>query len=294
MRVGFVGLGTMGLPMAQRLLAASHEVTGFSRSDGPLQRLVKAGGVPASDLQETISSSAVLIMCLPDDVAVMQVVQECLPLVAGKVLIDCSTVSPETERRLHREVVASGGRYLDAPVSGGPVGARAGTLSTVVGGDGRTLAAVRPLIGTFAAHIVLVGGPGSGQVVKLCNQVVVGAQMLGLCEAIRLAVRSGVEPSQVHEMLLHSTGDCFMARTRFPVPGVLPDSPASNNWRPDFTTHLMAKDLDLALTQADSVRAALPVAAALHAALELAMSEGLASRDWSSVSTVLARGQETA
>src|ERR1019366_3625096 len=129
----------------------------------------------------------------------------------------------------------------------GTAGARKGQLTLMVGGDVDTLAAARPAMDPFTGRLVHVGGPGMGQVVKLCNNLIYAAQMLATAEAAPLAVTSGVDMIKLHEVLVHSGGDCVAGRTRLPVPGVVPDSPASNGWRPGFMTDLMAKDLDLAL-----------------------------------------------
>jgi 3-hydroxyisobutyrate dehydrogenase len=287
MRVGFVGLGTMGRPMARRILAADHELVCSSRSPAAVRELVAEGARAAGGPAEVVASSEITVLCLPDDEAVATVVAEAVPAVSGRLLVDCSTVAPETERRLHELVRSAGGRYLDAPISGGPAGAAAGTLAVMAGGEAGALDRARPALAAFAAEVTHVGGPGAGQVVKLCNQLVVAGQMLGLCEAVLLAERSGVDPAAVHRVLVHSTGDCTMARTRFPVPGVVPTSPASNGWRPDFTTRLMAKDLDLALAHAGGTSTPLLVAPILRALLGASAHAGFESADWSAFVNVL-------
>lgn len=293
MRIGFVGLGTMGRPMARRILAAGHELTCTSRSPAPVRELAAEGARAADAPAEVVASSEITVLCLPDDDAVEAVVAQVMPVVSGRLVVDCSTVAPETERRLHALVRSAGGRYLDAPISGGPAGAAAGTLTVMAGGEADALDRARPALGAFAAEITHVGGPGAGQVVKLCNQLVVAGQMLGLCEAVLLAERSGVDPAAVHRVLVRSTGDCTMARTRFPVPGVVPTSPASNGWRPDFTTRLMAKDLDLALAHAGGSGTPLLVGPILRALLGASAHAGYEGADWSAFITVLRdHGQE--
>ena len=150
----------------------------------------------------------------------------------GKVVVDCSTIDPDVTRDQH----ATGHRHRRPVPRRPPVrghrGAEAGTLTLMVGGDEATLATVRPVLDAFAARIVHVGGPGMGQVVKLCNNLIYAAQMLATAEATAMALRSGVDLVKLLEVLMHSTGDCVAVRTRLPVPGVLPESPASNGWRP--------------------------------------------------------------
>ena len=248
MDVGFIGLGTMGLPMARRLLAVGHVVHCSSRSPRPVHTLGAEGAVAHDDANEVIASAEVAFLCLPDDVAVRSVLDRALTdsVMKNRVVVNCSTVSPSLEKTLHDEVGRAEGSYLDAPVSGGPAGARAGTLAIMVGGGRPAFARAEPLLTVMGSWVKLVGGPGAGQVVKLCCQSVVGAQLLAIAESLELARRNAIDPAGLQGALAHSTADCVMARTRFPEPHVLSDSPASDGWRPDFTTSLMAKDIGLA------------------------------------------------
>jgi 3-hydroxyisobutyrate dehydrogenase len=211
-----------------------------------------------------------------------------LPALApGKIVVDTSTIDPDVEREQHRRVAATGAGYLDGPLSGGTAGAQRGTLTVMVGGDAATLDSVRPALEPMSALVVHVGGPGMGQVVKLCNNLIYAAQMLATAEATALALKSGADPSQLLEVLTHSTGDCVAVRTRLPVAGVLPDSPASNDWKPGFMTDLMAKDLDLALAYA--ARAGVPLASTATArqVLTAATSAGYGREDFSALSKVV-------
>jgi 3-hydroxyisobutyrate dehydrogenase len=205
----------------------------------------------------------------------------------GKVVVDTSTIDPDVEREQHRRVSATGAGYLDGPLSGGTAGAQRGTLTVMVGGDERTLDSVRPALEPMSALVVHVGGPGMGQVVKLCNNLIYAAQMLATAEATALALKSGADPSQLLEVLTHSTGDCVAVRTRLPVAGVVADSPASNDWKPGFMTDLMAKDLDLALGYA--ARAGVPLASTATArqVLTAASSAGYGREDFSALSKVV-------
>jgi 3-hydroxyisobutyrate dehydrogenase len=205
----------------------------------------------------------------------------------GKTVVDCSTIDPEVERAQHVRVVETGARYLDAPLSGGTAGAQKGALTLMVGGDAGVLAATEPALDPFAGLIVHVGGPGMGQVVKLCNQVIYAAQMTATAEATALAERSGVDMTKLYEVLTHATGDCVAVRTRLPVPGVVPESPASNGWQPGFMTDLMAKDIDLALAYA--ARSGVPVAttAAVRQLLTAASTAGYGREDFSAVAKVV-------
>jgi 3-hydroxyisobutyrate dehydrogenase len=230
----------------------------------------------------------VVILCVPSSPQVASVVDAMLPALGpDHVVVDCSTIDPDVERAQHQRVSATGAGFLDAPLSGGTAGAAKGTLTLMVGGEEPVLDHARPALEPFAGLIVHVGGPGMGQVVKLCNNLIYAAQMLATSEATALAVRSGVDLDKLHEVLVHSTGDCVAVRTRLPVAGVVPDSPASNGWQPGFMTDLMAKDLDLALTYAASAGVPLASTATVRQALTAAVAAGYGREDFSSVAKVI-------
>ncbi len=288
MQLGFVGLGAMGLPMIRHLLEAGHQVTVASRSPGPVQRAVSLGAVDGGSPAGVAGAGEVVFLCVPSSPQVVEVVSAMLPsLGPGKVVVDCSTIDPDVTREQHAIVTDTGAEFLDAPLSGGTAGAEAGTLTLMVGGEEATLARVRPVLDAFAARIVHVGGPGMGQVVKLCNNLIYAAQMLATAEATAMAIKSGVDLVKFHDVLTHATGDCVAVRTRLPVPGVLPESPASNGWRPGFMTDLMAKDLDLAL--AYGARAGVPLmsTATVRQSLTAATVAGYGREDFSSLAKVL-------
>ncbi len=288
MQLGFVGLGAMGLPMTRHLLEAGHKVTVASRSSGPVRQAVSLGAVAATSPAAVAEAGDVVILCVPSSPQVADVVEEMLPALGpGKVLVDCSTIDPELEREQHRKVAATGAGFLDAPLSGGTAGADRGTLTLMIGGEESTLERARPALEPFAGLIVHVGGPGMGQVVKLCNNLIYAAQMLATAEATALAVSSGVDLERFHEVLVHSTGDCVAVRTRLPVAGVVADSPASNQWRPGFMTDLMAKDLDLALGYGATAGVPLTTTAVARQALTAAVTAGYGREDFSSVAKVV-------
>jgi 3-hydroxyisobutyrate dehydrogenase len=288
MNLGFVGLGAMGLPMTRHLVEAGHRVTVSSRRPGPVERAVSLGAVDGVDPAHVAEASEVVILCVPSSPQVVEVVEAMLPsLGPGRIVVDCSTIDPEVSRAQHRRVSSTGARFLDAPLSGGTAGAEKGSLTLMVGGDVETLEAARPALEPFAGLIVHVGGPGMGQVVKLCNNLIYAAQMLATAEAAALAVTSGVDMIKLHEVLVHSTGDCVAVRTRLPVPGVVPDSPASNGWRPGFMTDLMAKDLDLALAYSATAGVPLDTTVVAREALRAASEAGYGREDFSAVAKVV-------
>ena len=274
MQLGFIGLGAMGLPMTRHLLDAGHQGTVASRSPGPVALAVEYGAVDGGSPQAVAEGSEVVILCVPS---------------SPQVVVDCSTIDPEVTRVQHGRVTATGAGYLDAPLSGGTAGAAQGTLTLMVGGDDATLETARPALEPFAGLIVHVGGPGMGQVVKLCNNLIYAAQMVATAEASALAVRSGVDMAKLHEVLVHSTGDCVAVRTRLPVAGVVAESPASNGWKPGFMTDLMAKDLDLAL--AYGARAGVPLSgtAGARQVLTAASTAGYGREDFSALAKIVLR-----
>jgi 3-hydroxyisobutyrate dehydrogenase len=288
MNIGFIGLGAMGLPMTRHLLAAGHHLTVASRSRGPIDAAVAAGAQEGADPHAVVAASDVTILCLPDSPDVVGVIDAALAALGpGKIVVDTSTIDTEIEREQHARVAATGAAYLDAPLSGGTVGAERGTLTLMVGGNATVLDAVRPALEPFAGLIVHAGGPGFGQVVKLCNQLVYAAQMLAVSEACALAVKEGVDLGVVFEVLTHATGDCTAVRTRIPFEGARPDAPASNGWKPGFMTALMAKDVGLVLREA--ARAGVPATTAelVHPVLQAAIDAGYGREDFSALGKIV-------
>ena len=288
MNLGFVGLGAMGLPMTTHLLEAGHRVTVSSRSRGTIEKAVGLGAVEAGSPSAVVEASDVAIVCVPSSPEVDEVVGSMVSVLGpGKIVVDCSTIDPDVERRQHERVTATGADFLDAPLSGGTAGAINGTLTLMVGGSREVLERARPALDPFAQTIVHVGGPGMGQVVKLCNNIIYAAQMLATAEACAMAVKSGVDMEKLYEVLLHSTGDCVAVRTRLPVKGVVSDSPASNGWSPGFMTDLMAKDLDLALSYGAKTGVPLVAAALSRQVLTAAVTAGYAREDFSALAKVI-------
>ncbi|HEX4778592.1 MAG TPA: NAD(P)-dependent oxidoreductase [Acidimicrobiia bacterium] len=288
MRVGFVGLGAMGLPMARHLVDAGHEVTVASRSRGPIDAAVAAGAREGGGPRGVVDASEITILCVPSSPDVAACVDAALPVLGpGKIVVDTSTIDPDVERAQHERVTATGARYLEAPISGGSAGAEKGTLTVMVGGDAATLDAARPALDPFAGLVVHVGGPGMGQVVKLCNNMIYAAQMLATAEATVMALKAGADPAKLFEVVTHASGDCVAVRTRLPAPGVVADSPASNGWKPGFMTDLMAKDLDLAITYAARVNTPMFTPGIVRQVLGAASAAGYGREDFSALAKVV-------
>lgn len=288
MRVGFVGLGAMGLPMARHLVDAGHDVTVASRSRAPVDAAVAAGAREGDGPRGVVDASEITVLCVPSSPDVEGCVGAALDVLGpGKIVVDASTIDPDVERAQHERVTATGARYLEAPVSGGSVGAENGTLTLMVGGDEATLDAARPALEPFAGLIVHVGGPGMGQVVKLCNNMIYAAQMLATAEATVMALKAGADPAKLYEVVTHSSGDCVAVRTRLPAPGVVADSPATNGWKPGFMTDLMAKDLDLAIAYAARANTPLFTPGLVRQVLGAASAAGYGREDFSALAKVV-------
>ena len=267
-RVAFIGLGTMGLPMARNLLAAGHELVGCDLDPAQAEAL---GAPVAATPAEAVADAEVAFLSLPSPAAV-EAVAEQLP--AGALFVDLSTGPPALARRLAERFDAA----LDAPVSGGPRGAESATLTIMVGGREEVFERARPLLEALGRP-VLVGGPGAGQAVKLCNNLIVGTTMAGLAEACAIAEREGIDARTLYDVLTTSTGDSRVVRMRFPLAGVDEAHPASRDFEPLFMLDLLAKDLALALELAPSA----PVASAALAEYRRAQAAGRGALDYSAV-----------
>jgi len=270
--------------MTRNLVDAGHDVTVTSRSRGPIDAAVEAGAMEGDGPAGVVGASETTILCVPNSPEVVAVIDAAVPALGdGKIVVDCSTIDPDVERVQHERVAAAGARYLEAPVSGGTVGAEKGTLTLMIGGDADVLEAARPALDPFAGLVVHVGGPGTGQIVKLCNNLMYAAQTLATAEATTMAGKAGVDLHKLHEVITHSTGDCNALRTRIPFEGVLPDGPASNNWQPGFMTDLMAKDLDLAIEFAARSNTPLFTSGIVRQLLGAASAAGYGREDFSAM-----------
>lgn len=283
-RVAFIGLGTMGLPMARNLLAAGHELVAVDADPG---RAALLGAPTAATPAEAAAGADVAIMSLPSPAAVNEVVLGPRGLraggAAGLTAIDMSTGSPELARKLASELAPGGMASLDAPVSGGPRGAQEAALTIMVGGSAQAFEAQRPLLEALGNHVVRVGEAGAGQAAKLCNNIVAGATMAALAEACALAEEEGLEPHVLYRLLSSSTGDSRVLRTRFPLGGVEAGHPASRGFQPLFALDLMAKDLELALELAAAHGVETPIARASRERYRDAQEQGLGALDYSAV-----------
>jgi 3-hydroxyisobutyrate dehydrogenase len=251
MRIGFIGLGNMGAPMAANLAKAGHHVTGFDPA-APCPE----GVTPAASAAEAARDAEVVITMLPNGEILRAVAGEVIPAMpAGAVLLDCSTVDVESARAVAAQAAAAGRLAVDAPVSGGVGGAAAGTLTFMAGGPAEAFEAVKPLFDVMGSRAVHCGDAGAGQAAKICNNMILGVTMIATCEAFALADRLGLDRQKLFDVVSTSSGSSWSMNTYCPAPGVGPTSPADNGYRPGFAAELMLKDLrlsQLAATEADA------------------------------------------
>ena len=235
-----VGLGTMGRPMARRLGSAGCDVTGWD-SDAEARE-----GLALASLEETALGAGTVITMLPDGGSVASVVESLLEQRQDRIFLDCSSIDVATTRRLAGMAAAAGCGFVDAPVSGGPEGARDGTLSFMVGGSHDHVARVRLLLDIMGKRIIHFGKSGSGQAAKACHNMICGITMLGVCEAFALAESLDLDAQKFLELCRGAAAQSWILDNRCPVPGLVPEAPATHGYAPGFSARLMAKDLSLA------------------------------------------------
>lgn len=280
MKIGFIGLGNMGGPMAANLASAGHQVTGFD-----LTAPCPQGVACASNAADAATGADVVITMLPNGAILRDVAASVLPAMReGAVLCDCSTVDVDSARAVAQQAVGAGLGALDAPVSGGVGGASAGTLTFMVGGSEDAFATVLPLFDIMGQKAVHCGASGAGQAAKICNNMILGATMAVTCEAFALADKLGLDRARMFDVVSTSSGYSWSMNAYCPAPGVGPQSPADNGYKPGFAAELMLKDLRLSQQAADSVDAPTPIGACATQLYEnFVENEGGKGRDFSAL-----------
>lgn len=270
-RIGFIGLGTMGMPMAQRLLKAGYGVCVYNRTRSKSEALAEHGAEIAISPGEASQDAEMVITILPDSPIVKQLLagpDGVLSLAkAGAIVADMSTISPAAALEIGADCQARGLRFLDAPVSGGESGAIGGTLSIMVGGDSDTLAEAMPVFEVIGSRITHMGPVGSGQIAKLCNQVVCGLNILATCEGLALGLGSGLDPARLLEAITPGAAGSWMLSNLGP-------KMINEDWRPGFRISLQQKDLRIALEWAGQKRLPLMGTAEVHQLFRCAEASG--------------------
>jgi 3-hydroxyisobutyrate dehydrogenase len=263
--IGFIGLGNMGLPMAQNLIKAGHAVQGFDLSKAQADALAASGGQAADSIKAAVTGAEIVITMLPAGQHVREVYfgsEGVFSVVApNTLLIDSSTIDVETARAVAAGAGKKGLAMLDAPVSGGVGGAQGGTLTFMVGGSGDAFARARPILEIMGKTIVHAGGPGNGQAAKICNNMILGVSMIAVSEAFVLAEKLGLDAQKLFDIASKSSGQCWSMTSYCPVPGLVPASPANRDYKAGFTAAMMLKDLKLAQEAAKAAGTKTPLGA---------------------------------
>ncbi|MBR9653407.1 3-hydroxyisobutyrate dehydrogenase [Thalassovita aquimarina] len=255
MKIGFIGLGNMGAPMAANLAKDGHDVTGFDLAAPMPEGVSKADTAAAA-----ATGRDVVITMLPNGAILRAVAEEVIPAMQkGAVLCDCSTVDVDSARAVAEQAEAAGLGALDAPVSGGVGGATAGTLTFMVGGGEDAFNTVKPLFDIMGQKAVHCGASGAGQAAKICNNMILGVTMIATCEAFALADKLGLDRQKMFDVVSTSSGYSWSMNAYCPAPGVGPQSPADNDYQPGFAAELMLKDLRLSQQAAESADADTPM-----------------------------------
>ena len=287
MKVAFLGLGNMGLPMALNLIKAGYQVHGFDLVQSQLDAFKAAGGIPEQSASEAAKGVDVIISMLPASRHVEALYLGDTGLLATAnpkaLLIDCSTISPKVSQAVAAAAKAKGFAMIDAPVSGGTAGAQAGTLTFMVGGDASALECARPLLEKMGKNIFHAGASGSGQTVKVCNNMLLGILMLGTSEALRLGIANGMDPKVLSDIMSKSSGRNWALELYNPCPGVMENVPSSKGYAGGFGVDLMLKDLGLATENASDLESNVPLGELSRKLYEAHSKAGNGQLDFSSV-----------
>jgi len=286
-KVTFIGLGNMGGPMASNLLKAGHEVTVFDLSKAAVEALVTEGARTADSARAAADGAECVITMLPAGKHVEAVylgdegLLESLP--AGTLLIDSSTIAPETSRKVAAAAADKDLVFIDAPVSGGVGGAKAGTLTFICGGEVSTFNRARPVLEAMGKNIFHAGPHGAGQVAKICNNMMLAILMAGTSEALALGVKNGLDPAVLSEIMKQSSGGNWALNVYNPWPGVMEGVPASRDYQGGFLVNLMTKDLGLAFDNAVANQASIPMGSLARNLFQLHAGQGNGDLDFSSI-----------
>jgi 3-hydroxyisobutyrate dehydrogenase len=286
-KIGFIGLGNMGLPMAQNLIKAGHPVCGYDVNAAALEKFSAAGGIAVRSLDVACMGVDLVLTMLPAREQLREVYLGQGGVLASAapatLLIDCSTVDVETARAVAAAADVNQLEMLDAPVSGGVAGAQAATLTFMVGGTDKAFARAKPVLEAMGRTIVQAGGAGSGQAAKICNNMILGVSMIAVCEAFVLAEKLGLDAQKLFEISSQSSGQCWSMTSYCPVPGLVPTAPANHDYQPGFTAAMMLKDLKLAQDAARLTRAVAPLGAGAAAVYQRFVEDGGGAVDFSGI-----------
>ena len=287
MKIAFIGLGNMGGPMARNLLKAGHSLVVFDVVANHVDAMTRAGATAARTAKLAASQGELVITMLPSSPHVKSVYLAEDGVLAGVAreipLIDSSTIDPHSAREVAAAAAAHGNPMADAPVSGGTGGAEGGTLTFMVGASEALFQRVRPVLAVMGKNIVHCGEAGTGQVAKICNNMLLGISMIGVAEAMNLGAALGIDPKVLAGIINTSSGRCWSSDTYNPFPGVMPNVPAARGYTGGFGTDLMLKDLGLATDAAKQAKQSVVMGATAQQLYQLWSSLGAGGRDFSSI-----------
>ncbi len=273
-KIGFIGIGLMGLPMCQRLLGAGFEVGVWNRNPDKCQPLTELGAKQFTDLQQLATSVDVIMLCVSNTDSVMQVSETLFPhLLPGQIIIDFSSISPDATRQLCDKAALQSVSWLDSPVSGGVAGAQTGTLAIMIGGDEMQVNKVRPVLSPLASAVTYMGPSGTGQTTKICNQMLVSCNVLVMAEVMAMAQRSGVDASRIPQALKGGFADS--------IPLQLTGTRMAQQDFAEVKWHVktLLKDLDMANTLAKQTGSATPMAGLGAQLMRQHASKGYSEQD---------------
>ncbi len=295
MRIGFIGVGNMGGPMACRLLDAGHDVTVFDTDDRAAAALSDGGARVAGGAVAATTGMEYVITMLPTAREVRAVYDDVIPAAdEGALLIDCSTIDVAAARAVGDAAAARGLAMLDAPVSGGVAGAEAGVLTFMVGGAPQAFARAEPILRAMGRKIVHAGASGNGQAAKICNNMILGISMIALSEAFTLGQALGLSAQRLFDIASNASGSCWAMHNHLPVPGIVEAAAANRDFRPGFSTAMMLKDLKLAQAAAQEAGVGTPMGAQAAALYALFHNAGNGGLDYSAIVKLIAASRALA
>jgi 3-hydroxyisobutyrate dehydrogenase len=282
--IGFIGLGNMGAPMAANLVKSGSHVLGFDVVPASREASSRDGVQIVANAKSVVDDADVVVTMLPGGEQVLAVWNEIIPHARqGTLFIDCSTIDVASARKAHKLAAERGIGTLDAPVSGGVAGAKAASLTFMVGGSAHAFNRGKPVLEHMGKRIVHCGEAGNGQVAKICNNMILGASMIAVSEAFVLAEKLGLSHQAMFDVVSSSSGQCWSLTSYCPVPGPVPASPANHGYKPGFTAALMLKDLKLAREAAASVKAETSIGTQAAEIYQRFAEDGGAASDFSAI-----------
>jgi 3-hydroxyisobutyrate dehydrogenase len=284
-KIAFIGLGNMGGGMAANLVKAGHAVNAFDLAEAALKLAADNGCQTYSTVREAVAGAEAVVSMLPNGAIVDAVYAADVigHAPTNAILIDCSTIDVATARKVASAAAAAGYTMADAPVSGGIAAANGGTLTFMVGGSDDAFARAEPILAKMGKAVIHAGGIGAGQAAKICNNMILGSQMIATCEAFAMAEKLGLDLQTFYDISSKASGQSWSMTSYCPVPGVGPQSPADNGYQGGFATALMLKDLKLAMEAAATVGADVPIAKRASELYQAFADAGQGGMDFSAI-----------